>query len=763
MPVDARARLPFPLLALLIGISTAAAQVPAQPAAGAAAPATAAIDLNTVDPLSFRSLAARVPPGLTPAIDGRLDDEAWSLAPATGSFIQREPDPGRPSTERTEFRVLYDDRKIYFGVWAWDSDPGGIIASEMKRDSGLNKGDRIAIVIDTFNDRRNGFYFATNPLGAEKDAHYTDNSRMRNNDWNAVWECRTTIDARGWFAEIAIPLSQLRFRRQLGESTWGLNVARSIVRKNEETYWVPYPRAQGVNGFAYLSNAGLLQGLHDLRAPRRFELVPFVAPTVARDEVSRSTSTDLDGYGLDARVGLTSTLMADFTVRTDFAQVEADQEVVNVTRFSLFFPEKRPFFTESAGLFNYGKPGVETGDFGPGLLPLFYSRRIGLYEGREVPILAGGRVTGKQGPYSVGAMNIQTGAETLGSGPGAVAVPSANYTVVRVKRDVFARSSVGGIVLNRQGGPGLEYNRTLGLDVNLAFGPDARLTGLLARTFTPGVDREDWAGALDFSYLKDRYYYDLTYLDVGRLFNAEMGYIRRVDARNPRVKAGWTPRPGWRGVRQLDVGGVVDVYATHGGAIESRTSTGRFGVTFTDTSTFGAELARDYDLLTAPFVLGTGIVPPGGYTWETARVTYAASPRRRVAGSATAEIGSYYNGDKRTFGGSLNLLPRDTLLVEVAYARNRIALPEAPLYITNTLSTRVSYSFSPTLFVKAYAQYNDVRRQASLNLLLWSIYRPGSDFYLVYNEGWTTGAAGPLVPTVRSRSLSAKVTYWLSR
>ena len=737
-------------------VTAAAALCAAQP------PGPARLDLNTIDPLTFTVIATRLPDGVAPKIDGRLTDAAWELAQPAGTFYQREPDPGMPSTERTEFRVLYDDRKIYFGVWAYDSEPALIHASEMKRDSGLTRGDRIAIVVDTFNDRRNGFYFATNPLGAEKDAQYTDNARVRNNDWNAVWECRTSIDDRGWYVEIAVPLSQLRFKRGAGEATWGLNVARSIIRKNEETYWVPYPRVQAANGFAYMSNAGLLLGLSNLRPPRRLEFVPFYAPQASRDYVTKTTTTEADKYGFDARIGVGDAMTADLTYRTDFAQVEADQEVVNVSRFSLFFPEKRQFFTESAGLFNYGKPGVETGDFGPGLLPLFYSRRIGLYEGREVPILAGGRLAGRAGPYSIGVMNIETDSIDPPP-PGSASVPRANYSVVRLKRNVLSQSTVGGIFLNREGGTGADYNRTAGVDLNLVLSPAARLTGLLAKTFTPGISTGDWAGAIDFAYQVDKYNYDLTYLDVGRGFNAEMGYIRRVDIRNTRVKAAWTPRPRWRGVRQVSAGALLDNYANHRGVTESRTTDGQFGITFNDTSQLNVDAIRDFDVLTEPFRLGNGVIPAGDYHWTTGQLSYTSSPRHRVTGSGLLQAGSYYSGDKTTAGGTLGLLPKDTLLVELAYTRNHIMLPATPAYVTNTLSSRVSYSFTPTLFVKGFVQYNDAQRRATLNLLLWSIYRPGSDFYIVYNQGWDTDLPGGVNARVRNRSLSVKLTYWLSR
>jgi len=748
-------------LSALVSIPPVVTAQPAPSRPATAPPQSELVDVTRIDPLTFRTIAARLPEGRTLRIDGHLDDEVWMLAPASGNFIQREPRAGAPSSERTEFRVLYDDRKIYFGVWAFDSDPKAIHATEMKRDSGLNKGDRIAIVIDTFFDRRNGFYFATNPLGAMKDAQYTDNNRVRNNDWNAVWECRTSVDEQGWYVEIAIPLSQLRFERRLGERTWGLNVARSIVRKNEDTYWVPYPRVQGANGFAYLSNAGVLEGLRDVPAPRRLEFIPFLAPQAGRGYDPDVSLSDLDRYGFDARVGLTSTLMADLTYRTDFAQVEADQEVVNVSRFSLFFPEKRQFFTESAGLFNYGKPGVETGDFGPGLLPLFYSRRIGLYDGREIPILAGGRVTGRVGPYSVGVLNIETDSvERVGTNP---PVDRANYTVVRVKRDVLSESTVGAIFLNRQGGSGADYNRTAGVDLNWVLNADARFTALLAKTLTPGVSSEDAAYAFDFAYQKDRYNFDLTYLDVGRYFNAEMGYIRRVDARSPRVKAAWTPRPGWRGVRQLSLGGLAEAYLTHAGQTESKTGIGEFAVTFSDTSVLGVDVTRDYDLLTEPWRLGPGVVPAGGHRWNTLRTSYTSSPRHRLAGTGYVETGGYYTGDKTTLSASLTVIPRDTLTVDLGFNRNSIALPATPEYLTNTVSTRVSYSLSPTLFTKAFVQYNDDRRQASLNLLLWWIYRPGSDLYVVYNQGWDTDLAGPHWAEVKNRSIAVKLTYWLSR
>jgi len=731
-----------------------------------AQPAQMPLDLAKIDPQAFHAIAARLPKGQAPKIDGRLDDAVWELAPAQGNFVQREPHAGMPISERTEFRVLYDDRKIYFALWAFDDDPKGIRASEYKRDSGLAKGDQMRIVIDTFHDRRNGFYFATNPLGAKKDAQYTDNARVTNNDWNAVWECRTTVDGQGWYAEIAIPLSQLRFKTAIGETTWGLNVGRRIVRKNEESYWVSYPRAQGAFGFARLSNAGVLDGLRGIRSRRRLEVVPFVAPQGGYDYLADGDTSDFRRYGVDARIGLTDTLTADLTYKTDFAQVEADQEVVNVSRFSLFFPEKRQFFTETAGLFNYGKSGTENGDQGPGLLPLFYSRRIGLTDdGREVPLLAGGRVTGRAGAYSLGVMNIETDTLDSGSGTGGLHLPRANYSVVRAKRNVFGYSSVGAIFLNREGNPGTgsDSNRTAGFDLNLVLGKTTTLTALAARTFTPGATGNQFAGGFDFAYQKDRYNYGVTYLDVGEKFNAEMGYIRRTDIRNPKVRGAWTPRPAWRGVRQLTIGGQVDSYWNHQGALDSRTSDAQFAAAFNDTSALSVDVAHDYDRLTDPWRLGNGIVPAGEYEWNTVSASYMSNSSLRVAGTAGIQAGSYYSGNKTTVSAGVSLLPTNRLLIETTFNRNQISLPAVPGYVTNTVSSRISYSFSPSLFTKAYVQYNDAKRQATFNALLWYIYRPGSDFYVVYNEGWDTRVAGVHDARPRNRSVSVKITYWISR
>ena len=780
-------RVPPWFTALLITLSASAA-VAQNSATGAAPPAAGQFDITTVDPETFRAIAVKITGAQRPNVDGRLTEEVWAKAPAQGNFVQREPAFGAPATEKTEFRILYDESSLYIGVWVWDSEPAGIMGSEMKRDAGLNKGDQLKITIDTFHDHRNSFYFSTNPLGAYKDANTIENGRTINYDWNAVWNNKTFIDDQGWYIEIEIPLSQLRFKTTIGESTWGLNLCRILFRKNEESYWVPFPREWGPSGFARVSNAGVLEGLKDLKARRRVELVPFVSPAASRDYVA-SSEFDADAkYGGDFKIGLTNDLIADFTYHTDFAQVEADQEIVNLTRFSLFFPEKRQFFTETAGIFDFGKSvsaglGGEAAANDPGLLNLFYSRRIGLVEGQQVPIIGGGRLTGRIGDYAIGVMNIATEAETLATR----AIDNANFTIVRLKRNVLRNSNIGALMVNSANGIS-DYNRAIGIDGGFVLGPRASLTTVLAKTFSPeagpstgsgpssaesrggsGEPGSDVAGVVDFGWRHDKFNYGAQYLDVGERFNAEMGYIPRLDVRAGSVRAAWTPRPKFGGIRQMTFGGSANYYENHAGVVDSRTQGASVQMQRQDTSGAGASVWHEYDNLTAPFATAGTTILPGSYSWTYASVNYSSNRTRRMYGSIGGDAGGYYNGSRQSARANITLQLGKTLLFEPQYVHNRVTLPGQPLYTSNVLNFRVSHSFSPDFYLKGFVQYNDDRKTANFNFLWWYHYQPGSDLYVVYNQGWdidlplTSAAALANSHRVRTRSIAVKLTYWLAR
>src|SRR5262245_3123793 len=563
------------ILSVLVA-SPVGGQTPAEVPIGNAGAQPRIVDMR--DPHSFRAEAMRIPNGSAPRIDGRLDDEAWAAAPTFGNFIQREPIVGAPSTERTEFKVLYDDARMYFAIWAYESDKNGIVASEMLRDSALRKGDAVRIVLDTFHDHRNAFYFSTNPLSAQKDGYATENGRM-NWNWNAVWEVKTTRLEQRWYSEFSFPLSQIGFKAAAGEQVCGFNVGRIIIHKREETHFVPYPREWAGGGIYRAAGMGLLGGLTDLKSRKRMEFVPFTSPQVSRDFDGGTPTAWRRGLGADFRVGLTQTLNADLTYRTDFAQVEADQEVVNLTRFNLFFPEKRQFFTEGVGTFAFGLNGDEGGAAGvggaggdAGLLPLLYTRTIGLSsDGREVPIVGGGRVAGTAGPYTLGFMNIETDQTGYVLGGRAVHIPYANYTVARVRRNVLKSSTIGAIALNRQGDlAGDPYNRSLGVDGVFTLGNTTKIVGLLAKTFSPNIHGRDMAGVASAEWATDRWGAAGTFADVQEGFNAQMGFIPRTGIRRSSGNVSWTPRPKWNNVRQLTIAAATDFVENHLGVLESR-------------------------------------------------------------------------------------------------------------------------------------------------------------------------------------------------
>ncbi len=400
-------------------------------------------------------------------------------------------------------------------------------------------------------------------------------------------------------------------------------------------------------------------------------------------------------------------------------------------------------------------------------MPLYYSRRIGLdAQGRAIPLLGGGRVTGRAGPYQIGLLNIQTERQSFATGAGgaAEAVPTANYSVARVKRSILGQSSVGAIFTNREDGDGAgSYNRTAGVDLGLLFGQNLAVVAQLAKSFSPFQSGNGLAGAVDMDYQTERFYGSMMYRDVAERFNAEMGFITRTDIRNPSLVVGWTPWPRRYGIKRLDINGGTDYYANQQGLKVTRTDNVNASLTRDDNAELSLRANREFDLLVEPFRIGPLTVAPGAYTWRTQEASYSTDQSRRIYGGATITEGGYYSGERRSVGGDIGFLPLETLLVEVNYTRNRIALPEVPVYTTNTINARVSHSFTPDLFVKSFIQYNDARRAANLNLLMWYRYKLGSDFYIVYNQGWDTDLPGPRSVNVRDRSLQVKLTYWFAR
>src|SRR5262245_11599295 len=462
--------------------------------------------------------------GERPVIDGRVDDMSWSSTESFSGFVQQEPNDGEPATERTEIRLLLDRQNLYIGVICFDDDPQNILVSQSRRDADLDDTDSIQILLDTFNDGQNAFVFGTNPFGIEYDGQVMAEGQAGqgnrggfNLDWDADWIVRTGMTERGWEAEFAIPLKTLRYSPGQ-ERTWGINAMRNIRRKNEQVFLAAVPR--GYNLYR-VSVAGKLHGL-SLPARRDLRFLPYASGSVTEDATLRTDTVDRSGdVGLDMKWGVRADLTLDVTVNTDFAQVEADEQQVNLTRFPLFFPEKRPFFLENAQVFQLGQPRA---------IDLFFSRRIGLSaDGQPIDIIGGGRLSGKLGGYNVGLLNMQTDA-AVDQRLGQTVAPASNFTVLRLQREV-GRSNFGTMSVGRQGGgggaPADAFDRWYGLDLGWQTSRNGRVSTFLARTDSPqSKGGSDYAGAMSYQYTSEMWNGRVGYTQVGDRFNPEVGFLQ---------------------------------------------------------------------------------------------------------------------------------------------------------------------------------------------------------------------------------------------
>ena len=698
-------------------------------------------------------------------IDGKLSESDWQKAAPIRQFTQFEPDAGEPLTESTEVRILYDDRHIYFGFVCSEPDRSKIIANKMRRDTMLWDNDNVFVLLDTYNDRRSGFFFRVNPLGAREDVAIMDSGDSRNENWNAIWDARATINADNWTTEIAIPFSQLRFKDE-DVLTWGLNLGRSIEKNKEEGTWAPVPAAYTYVARYRTTSLGTLTGLSGISQRRNIEVLPYLLPGVAQTE-SEGTVGVLD-IGADMKVSVTSNLTADLTVNTDFAQVEADREQANLTRFSLFFPEKRQFFLEGAGLFDFGIPRT-TFNAPPPLL-LFYSRRIGIEAGHAIPILTGGKVTGKVGGFGVGLLNVLTdkyaAAET--ENLDAVDVNRTNYSVLRLKRDLFTGSSLGVIAINKQGPDA--YNRATGVD--FIYRPTNKMDfrGLWARTFEhhEPIDGQtaignnagpsENANALYFggNWQRESGRVKLSYTDIGTDFNPEVGYVYRTGSRWFRSDIRATPYLHWHGLRRLWIGPDIDIILNEDNQLETRTFMWGTWLELETNGWGGLRIYRNFENLTEDFEIREGIIiSKGKYNYNNYNLILNAEGKV-FNGRLGVNVGDFYNGTRRGFELRLDLRFTGRFSLEPRYEFNRITLPEGA-FDTNVFGGRVGYSFSTDLFTKLYVQWNSDRNLVTTNFLVNYIYRPGSDFYFVFNQTYGTDS---ITSGLLDTTLVGKVTYW---
>jgi len=688
-------------------------------------------------------------------VDGRLDEEAYRRIEPITNFIQQEPDEGQPATEKTEAWILFDDEHLYICARNWDSHPEREIANELRRDnSNILGNENLTFAIDTFHDRRNGYVFQTNALGALRDMAVTDD--QQNQAWNGIWQVKTSRFENGWTVEVAIPFKSLRYKGS-GPQTWGINLRRLVKWKNEFSYLSLVPAALGTGGISRMASAATVVGLETPAQSKNIELKPYAvaSSTTDRGGVSPFNNRGQANAGLDFKYGLTRSLIVDATFRTDFAQVEEDVQQVNLTRFSVFFPEKREFFLEGQGIFDFG--GVQAGN-SPGDVPLlFFSRQIGLSQGQVVPVVGGVRLTGRAGAFSIGALNIQTDDK-----PEARAL-ATNFSAVRLKRNLLRRSNIG-VMATRRGpalGSGSDASYTTGVDATMLFFKSINITSYYALTSNPDASGANVTGSSyrgRFDYNADRYGATAEHMLVDQDFRPEVGYVRRSDIRRSSGQLRFSPRPRRSALIrkytfQAGLDYVTDADAT---ALQSRELSSSFRIDFQSSDSFSAEASREFELLPSRFAIAPGvIVPAGGYTYSTGRISYSLGQQRRVSGRVSASTGSLYEGTKSdvSFSGRWGVMPQLSLEPSATLAWGSLPYGD---FTARLIGSRITVTPSARMQISSLVQFNvDARTMTSSARLRWE-YAGGSDLFVVYSDGRDTQNAG--FPGLLNRTLAIKAT-----
>jgi hypothetical protein len=687
-------------------------------------------------------------------IDGTFDEALYESVPAMSGFVQIEPDLGAPATERTEVWVAFDGDNFYLSFRCWDTHPERRVATEMRRDGNnlYNGNDVISIFVDTFYDRRNGLGITMNSIGGRNDGQIVNG--QYNSDWNPVWDMANGSFDGGWTLEVALPFKSLRYRTGTAQ-IWGFNVLRTVRWRNELSALIPVPPLRGMNSIRQPQLAATIVGIDAPPASNNLEIKPYAVSSVTTDAQGGPTSpTSADGdIGLDVKYSPTQNLVADFTYNTDFAQVEADEQQVNLTRFSLFFPEKREFFLENRDTFAFG--GVGTGGRGGGSggdTPiLFYSRRIGLDAGQQVPIVGGGRLTGRVGRFTVGLMDIQTASsQTSGT-------RSTNFSTLRLKRDVLARSSVGVLATGRSvGADGSGANAAFGVDANFNFLTYLTIDSYWAKTRSDGVksgDDTSYRAAAD--YAGDRYGLQLEHLAVGEHFQPELGFVRRQDIRRTFGEARFSPRLAGGSIRKLSWTGSIAYVENGAGRLQAREEVADFGIEFQNADLFNVTYTRAFEFVPRSFQIASNVaVPVGGYDTDNVTIGYRLGPQRAVSAALTAEHGTFYSGHRTAVTatrGRVTFGPR--LSLEPTYSVNWVDLREGS-FTTHLGGSRVTYTMTPRMFVSALVQFNSASQALSANVRLRWEYQPGSELFVVYNDQRDTRGRG--VPELTTRAFVVK-------
>jgi len=671
--------------------------------------------------------ALRLGPGEHIKVDGRLGEDAWRRAEKGSGFRQYDPGRGTPATERTEFAIAYDRDRLYVAVWCYDSEPGVVMARTMRRDRIFTGSDFVYLFFDTFHDQRNGYVFAVNPTGAQSDGLITNNTG-RNFSWDGIWMSDAQITNEGWFVEIAIPFKTVSFDPD--GTVWGFNMSRRIRRKNEAIRWTGWKdEIRSHNA----SEAGDITGLHGMRQGLGLEFSPYAAGRyeTGEEDAGNDVNAGFGGdFGGDLRYRLTPEFSATVSYNTDFAETEVDQRVVNFTRFPLFFPEKRDFFLEDSGIYSFG-PGSQRR--GPTLLP-YFSRRIGLSDGRIVPIHLASKLAGRVGEYDLGVTHA-----IVDGPPG---LDDQHVFAARVTKQVFSQSRVGVIATGGNPDSGLA-NYVGGVDfvyrTNELFGDkflEAHLYGLgnYAEIESGGEDA-DYAFGGQVSYPNDRWEGSLAYTEIGRGFDPALGFVRRTGIRSGSGSIRWKHRPGGSGwYRELAVGADAKVTTRTSGGLDSA----QFGIApviveFGSTDELSFRVSHTIDRPGESFELGEVTVPAGEYSWTRASLEFETTSSRPVWGELGLRAGEFYDGWRGQCSAEVEWNPNAHFRINGTYQYNVVEL-EGGSFDAHVGSVGINWNVTPDLGLSCLAQYDSLSDEVGFNSRIRWEYRPGSTLYLVLNQ-----------------------------
>ena len=685
-------------------------------------------------------------------LDGVLDDEAWKRALVIDDFTQQEPSNGQPASERTEVRVLYDASHLYIAVHAFDGEASSVIATEMRRDSPrILDEDHFEIILDTFRDSRSGYMFVINPLGAKLEQQVFEegggNARGSasnvNRDWNGVWDAAARRTNDGWIAEIAIPMVTLR-SPDVDVQTWGINFMRNIRHKNEQVYWAPIPKPYAIT---QVSLAGTVTGMTGLSRGLDLRIKPFAVSGGRRDRTGSSVVAEgLRDAGVDVKYGLKAGLALDVTLNTDFAQAEVDEQQVNLTRFPLFFPEKRDFFLENSGQFTVSTQGTDR------LADLFFSRRIGLSAtGQPVGIIGGARMTGKVAGNNIAVMNLQT--EEADGRPG------ENFLVARYSKDLSTRSRVGGLIVNKESLHSSQFNRTIAADALYAPTRSFSVQSFLAKSSSPGVTEEQQAFHARALFLNNKWNTYGEFSDIDANFNDEVGFVPRRGIRQTKFHLERNPRPG--GLIRVMEPMINIVYTTdQNNRLLTRRIHHMVGTRFQNGTYLNIVFNRLLDVLDDPFVIqNTVSIPRGVYRFNEWQLSYNSAPSKKFYQRVSYSPQTFYDGHRTDIDLTVGLRGTGRASGEYSVQRNDVKLPWGA-FIVNLNILRLDFSLSPRMTVRSLSQYNSLTRQLTTSVRYNFVYKPGSDIYVVYDELQLNSLGQP---EARNRQFMVKMTYLMSR